>query len=44
VVGTTFTWVLMPSLLRLGEERVVAAATAPDLVPAFTTTSSTGKS
>jgi Cu/Ag efflux pump CusA len=23
VVGTAFTWVLMPSLLRLGEDRIV---------------------
>jgi hypothetical protein len=43
VVGTTFTWVLMPSLLRLGEERVVEAAAAPELVPAYTTTSTTDK-
>jgi len=25
VVGTTFTWLLMPSLLRLGEESTVTA-------------------
>ena len=41
VVGTAFTWVLMPSLLRLGEERVVETVPASDLVPAYTTTSST---
>jgi multidrug efflux pump subunit AcrB len=29
VVGTLFTWVLMPSLLRLGEERAAHAAPAP---------------
>ena len=28
VVGTAFTWVLMPALLRLGEERAAHAATA----------------
>ena len=28
-VGTAFTWVLMPSLLRLGEERVAQAAGVP---------------
>jgi HAE1 family hydrophobic/amphiphilic exporter-1 len=28
-VGTVFTWVLMPSLLRLGEERHVAASQVP---------------
>ncbi len=34
VVGTAFTWVLMPSLLRLGEERVAATGPiqAPDVV------------
>jgi multidrug efflux pump subunit AcrB len=41
VVGTAFTWMLMPSLLRLGEERVVETVPASDLVPAYTTTSST---
>jgi multidrug efflux pump subunit AcrB len=34
VVGTTFTWMLMPSLLRLGEERVTEHGAALDLVPA----------
>jgi HAE1 family hydrophobic/amphiphilic exporter-1 len=34
VVGTVFTWVLMPSLLRLGEERAAHAAPAPH--PALT--------
>ncbi|MCM2310357.1 MAG: efflux RND transporter permease subunit [Steroidobacteraceae bacterium] len=29
VVGTAFTWVLMPSLLRLGEERVAEIVPAP---------------
>ena len=41
VVGTAFTWMLMPSLLRLGEERVVETVPASDLVPVYTTTSST---
>jgi Cu/Ag efflux pump CusA len=31
VVGTTFTWVLMPSLLRLGEERIATAGQAVKL-------------
>jgi multidrug efflux pump subunit AcrB len=43
VVGTVFTWVLMPSLLRLGEERVVETVPASDLVPVYTTTPSTDK-
>ncbi len=34
VVGTTFTWVLMPSLLRLGEAPVAETATAPNLIAA----------
>jgi multidrug efflux pump subunit AcrB len=34
VVGTTFTWVLMPSLLRLGEAPVADAVTAPNLITA----------
>jgi multidrug efflux pump subunit AcrB len=34
VVGTAFTWMLMPSLLRLGEQPVGEQATAPGLVPA----------
>jgi Cu/Ag efflux pump CusA len=29
VVGTVFTWVLMPSLLRLGEERAARASPVP---------------
>jgi len=41
VVGTAFTWVLMPSLLRLGEERVVETVPASDLDLAYTATSST---
>jgi len=41
VVGTAFTWVLMPSLLRLGEERVVETVPASDLGLAYTATSST---
>jgi HAE1 family hydrophobic/amphiphilic exporter-1 len=43
IVGTAFTWVLMPSLLRLGEEQVLEPATTPDLVPAYTTTTSSDK-
>jgi multidrug efflux pump subunit AcrB len=34
VVGTTFTWVLMPSLLRLGEAPAADTATAPNLIVA----------
>jgi len=34
IVGTTFTWMMMPSLLRLGEEPVTEHAPAINLVPA----------
>ena len=33
VVGTLFTWVLMPALLRLGEERSAETTDAPDVAP-----------
>jgi Cu/Ag efflux pump CusA len=33
VVGTAFTWVLMPSLLRLGEERDAVPVTAAPPIP-----------
>jgi hypothetical protein len=33
VVGTAFTWVLMPSLLRLGEERDAVPVDAASPIP-----------
>jgi Cu/Ag efflux pump CusA len=33
VVGTAFTWVLMPSLLRLGEEREAAPINVASPMP-----------
>jgi HAE1 family hydrophobic/amphiphilic exporter-1 len=44
VVGTAFTWVLMPSLLRLGEAPVDEPARSPEFVPAVIHTSGMGES